>query len=118
MDSTTPSIQSVFPKQHMQEKKKKRRKVCLFSRVFTEYMRTETEDYLNLLLQYILSLNTSENFLLLHFYCSKKYGGLDPKSFSLMLSRITPKGYLQAYLINFTHSRESEKFWVLNRILA
>lgn len=34
-------------------------------------MRTEIEDYLNLLLQHFLSLNTSENFLLLPFNCSK-----------------------------------------------
>lgn len=38
----------------------------------------------------------------------KQYVGLDPRSFYLMLSPVTPKGYLQAYL-NALHPPETER---------
>lgn len=78
MESMTPVFSLYSPNNTCKRRRKKEeeeKNVSLFSRLFIEHLRTETQDYLNLLLQHFLSLNTSENFLPLPFNCSKTICG-------------------------------------------
>lgn len=90
-------------------RRKKGEKKYLFSRLFTEHMRTETEEHLNLLLQYFVFLNTSEDFLLIHFNCSKTTWGFgSPVIFSYAFTRSSKRLFANILYQLYPLQRERE----------